>query len=184
MTDQPKPTDIKKLSLSETLTTGSLLIRLILLAVIDSFVVWFILALVPLGNIILAIAVAIIALLVNIIILRSQAAPLRWMIAGLILMAMFAVYPILYTVYVSTTNYGFGHLLTKEQAVQQFENVKYLPEGKGAFTWTAFRSDSGDFALWLQNDQGQGFLALPDQPITSVEPGQQGVGSLDADGNS
>ncbi|MFN2273988.1 MAG: maltose ABC transporter permease MalF [Anaerolineales bacterium] len=182
MADQPQPKGLKKFSESATLSTGSLLMRLVLLAVIDAFVVWFILALVPRGNIILAVAVAIIAAIVNIVVLYSEAAPLRWMIVGLVLMAMFAVYPILYTVYVSTTNYGFGHLLTKEQAIQQFENTKYLPEGKGAFTWTAFRSDDGNFALWLQNVQGQSYLALPDQPITSVEPGLQGVGPLDADG--
>ena len=182
MTHSVNSTGPRKTTLAETMSTGSLLIRLIVLAVVDAFVVWFILALVPRGNIILAVAVAIVTVVVNIVVLRADAGPLRWMIIGLVLMAMFAIYPILYTVYVSTTNYGFGHLLTKEQVIQQFESTKYLPEGKGAYTWTAYVSDNGDFALWLQDNQGQSYLAYPDQPITSVEPGQQGVGELDTEG--
>jgi len=180
--DQTNSTAIKKATISETMSAGSLLIRLILLAVVDAFVVWFIIALVPRGSIILAVAVAIIVVIVNIVVLRADAGPLRWMIVGLVLMAMFAIYPILYTVYVSTTDYGFGHLLTKEQVIQQFETTRYLPEGQGTYTWTAYISDAGDYALWLQDSQGQSYFAFPDKEITSVEPGQQGVGELDADG--
>jgi ABC-type sugar transport system permease subunit len=163
-------------------SVGSALLRMLLLAIIDGFVVWFILALIPRGNLVLAVAVAIITVIVNVVVLHPKAGPLRWMIIGLVLMAMFAVYPILYTVYVSTTNYGVGHLLTKEQAIQQFENTTYLPEGRGQYTWTAFVSPDGEFALWLQDAEGQGYLAFPDQPITSAAPGEQGVGQLDADG--
>lgn len=182
MADTSNPPGSRKTSFAETMSTGSLLIRLMMLAVIDSLVVWLIFGLVPRGSFILAVAVAIIAVIVNIVLLRADAGPLRWMIIGLVLMAMFAVYPILYTVYVSTTNYGFGHLLTKEQVIQQFENTKYLPEGKGAYTWTAYVSNDGNFALWLQDNQGQSYLAFPGRPIASVESGEQGVGELDADG--
>lgn len=182
MTDPIKTTGLRKTSAAETMSTASLLIRLILLAIVDALVVWFILGLVPRGDLILAVAVAIIAVIVNVVVLRADAGPLRWMIVGLVLMAMFAIYPILYTVYVSTTNYGFGHLLTKEQVIQQFEGTKYLPEGKGAYTWTAYVSEGGNFAVWLQDNQGQSYLAFPDQPISSAETGQQGVGELDAEG--
>jgi ABC-type sugar transport system permease subunit len=164
------------------LSTGSLLIRLILLAVFNALAVSFIIGLVQNQSIILAVAVAIIAVIVNVVMLHAAAGPLRWMIVGLVLMTMFAVYPILYTVYVSTTNYGFGHLLTKAQAVEQLESTKYLPEGKGAYTWTAYVNESDDFALWLQDDQGQGYLTFPDKPIASVQPGQEGVGELDGEG--
>ncbi|MEJ2012605.1 MAG: DUF4896 domain-containing protein, partial [Anaerolineales bacterium] len=159
---------------TDSLSVGSMLLRMLLLAIIDGFVVWFILALIPRGNLVLAIAVAVITVIVNVVVLHPKAGPLRWMIIGLVLMAMFAVYPILYTVYVSTTNYGFGHLLTKEQAVQQFEGTMYLPEGRGQYTWTAYISPDGEFALWLRDAEGQGYLAFPDQPITSPALGEQG----------
>jgi len=95
---------------------------------------------------------------------------------------MFSVYPILFTGNVSLTNFGFGHLLTKEQSIEQIENVKYLPEGGGEFTWTAYVGDDGEFALWIQDQDGGGFLALPDKAIVAVSPGEEGVGELDEEG--
>ena len=71
--------------------------------------------------------------------LRKEAYPLRWMVVGLVLMALFTIYPIFFTVWVAFTNYGEGHLITKEQAIDQILNEKYLPETGKAYTWTAFQ---------------------------------------------
>lgn len=167
---------------TRSLTAGTLLARLLLLAAIDSLVIWFVLALIQRQSTILAAAVVVVTVFVNLVMIRKEFYPLRWMIIGLVLMLMFAIYPILYTVYVSTTNYGFGYLLTKEQAVAQLESQRYLPEGSGAYTWTAFRSPEGGYALWLQSEDGQNFLALPDQPVQAGQPGQSGIGPLDEQG--
>jgi ABC-type sugar transport system permease subunit len=88
----------------------------------------------------------------------------------------------LFTANVSLTNYGFGHLVTKEQAIEQIEKVKYLPEGAGEYTWTAYRSEDGQFAVWLQGPDGVALLALPNQELVVANPGEFGVGELDADG--
>lgn len=165
-----------------TTSLSGVIIRLVLLALIDGFAIWFIFNLIADNGLFLAIATAVITLFANVVILRNDAFPIRWMLAGLVLMALFAVYPIIYTVWVSFTNYGFGNLLTKEQAITQIENVKYLPEGAGDYTWTAFVSEDGKFALWLQNSEGQSFLALPDRGITIPIPGEEGVGELDEEG--
>lgn len=182
MAENPKPSDLRRLGSFSTLSTGSLILRLLLLGIIDAFVVWFILELTLRGFNILAIAIAVLAVLFNVVVLYRDAYPLRWMIVGLVLMSLFAIYPILYTGYVSTTNYGFGHLLTKEQAINQFENTKYLPEGSGAYTWTAFRSGDGDFALWLEREDGETYLAYPDQPLIPAGADSEAVGELDAEG--
>jgi ABC-type sugar transport system permease subunit len=97
-------------------------------------------------------------------------------------MLLFAIYPIFFTGYVAFTNYGDGHLLTKEQALTQILSETYLPEEGKAYTWTAYKSDAGTYALWLQDNQGVGYLAMPGEEIRSVEPGQAGVGELDAKG--
>jgi hypothetical protein len=69
-----------------------------------------------------------ILVLVNVVLLRQEAYPVRWMIIGLVLMSLFTIYPIIFTVWVAFTNYGEGHLITKEQAIDQLMNQKYLPE--------------------------------------------------------
>jgi ABC-type sugar transport system permease subunit len=163
-------------------TLSGMVIRLILLALFDGLAVWLTISLLQNDSIVLAVAVGIIALFSSVVVLRNDLFPIRWMLLGLILMAMFSIYPILFTVNVSLTNFGFGHLVTKAQAIEQIEKVKYLPEGAGEYTWTAFRSDDGQFAVWLQGPDGAGLLALPGQELVAASPGEFGVGELDADG--
>lgn len=167
---------------SKTVTVSRILGRLVILFAIDAFAVWLVYGLWINDSVLLAIAAIIVTLFVNIVIWRSELYPIRWMLVGLVLMLLFAVYPILYNIFVSTTNYGFGHLLTKEQAIQQFENIKYLPEEGGAYTWTAYIAESGEFAVWLQKEDGTSFLALPNQELLVVQPGEEGVGEFDAEG--
>ena len=158
------------------------LIRLAIVVAMDTFVVWFVIRLVALGYYPFAAAIVIIALLANVVLLRREAYPIRWMVVGLVLMGLFVIYPIAFTVWVSFTNYGEGHLITKEQAIDQLENQTYLPEEGKAFGWTAFKSPEGAYALWLVDEAGNGYLAKPDEPLAQPQPGELGVGELDADG--
>ena len=163
-------------------TVSSQLIKIILLLVGDAAIGWALSRYITLGYIPLVVAIFVIAVAVNIILLLKKAYPLRWMVIGLVLMALFTIYPILFTVWVSFTNYGEGHLITEEQAIEHILEIKYLPEDSKAYSWTAFKSDAGDYALWLIDADGQAYLAtegvLIDQPI----PGQDGIGELDANG--
>ncbi len=180
--DATAPVPEPKGSSKGSTTLVGIVIRLVILALIDGFTIWFILNLLQDQSVILAAAVGVVTLFTNVVILRNDAFPIRWMLVGLILMAMFSVYPILFTVNISLTNFGFGHLLTKVQSIEQIEKVKYLPEGAGEYTWTAYRSDDGKFAVWLQGPDEIALLALPDQELIIVNPGEMGVGELDADG--
>ena len=182
MATRSQATSLIRAAPSKTSTVSSLVTRLVLLALIDAFASWFILSLWMKDSVILAAAIALLAVFVNVVVLRSDAYPLRWMLVGLVLMSLFAIYPILYNIYVSTTNYGFGRLLTRAQAIERFEGTMYLPEEGGAYTWTAFISDRGAFAVWLQTSDGQGFLAFPGREIMAVQPGEEGVGELDENG--
>ncbi|MBN1310969.1 MAG: ABC transporter permease subunit [Anaerolineae bacterium] len=158
------------------------IVRLVLLIAGDAAVVWFLMRLFSLGYFPLAAAIIIIMLGVNIIFLRQEAYPIRWMVVGLVLMALFTIYPIFFTVWVSFTNYGEGHLITKEQAVDQIERRTYLPETGKAYSWTAYRSPEGDYALWLQDAEGKGYLATPGEPLAQPQSGELGVGELDDQG--
>ena len=167
---------------STTILVLPRLVRLAILIVMDVVVIWFLNQLLSLGYLPLAIAVLVIAIFVNIVLLRQSAYPFRWMIVGLVLMAMFTIYPILFTVWVSFTNYGEGHLVTKEQAIDQILKAKYLPETGRAYSWTAFKSPQGDYALWLLDADGIGYLAVQGEPLTQPQPGEAGIGELDDKG--
>ncbi len=169
----------------ESSTVARLGIRLLIVAIIDALAIWLITSLIQVDGLVFAVAIGLVTLFANIVILRDDGYPIRWMLVGLALMLLFSVYPILYTAFLSTTKFGTGNLLTKEQVIAQLEDPRrhnFLPEGGVAFEWTAFRSESGDFLLWLQQEDGVGLLAKPGEALRSVSPGQEGVGELDAEG--
>ena len=152
------------------------------LLALDGFLAWLLIRLVDLGYYPLAAAFLVIGITVNVIFLHKKAYPLRWMVVGLVLMALFTIYPILFTVWVAFTNYGEGHLITKQQAIDQLLNQKYLPEAGTAYRWTAFKSEAGDYALWLIDPNGEGFLTKPGEALTQPQPGEMGLGPLDGSG--
>ena len=174
--------NILKTRATSSLNVGPLLIRLALLIATDVVAVWLLNRLVSLGYLPLATVFLVITIFVNIVLLRQQAYPIRWMAVGLVLMILFTIYPIFFTVWVSFTNYGEGHLITQEQAVQQILREKYLPEAGKAYTWTAFKSAQGDYVLWLQDADGNGYLARPGEPLTQPQPGEAGISQLDSRG--
>ena len=156
--------------------------RSVLLIAVDAAVGWFFYKLFSLGYYPYAAAVLIIAIGVNIILLLKKAYPLRWMVVGLVLMGLFTIYPIIFTIWVSTTNYGEGHFVSENQAISQILKMKYLPAKGMSYTWTAYKSPQGDYALWLKDSAGNGYLAKPGAPISQPKPGESGVGELDAKG--
>lgn len=158
------------------------LMRLATLIVIDTSAIWFLSKLIALGYYPLVAATSLILIFVNIILLRRKAYPIRWMVIGLVLMALFTIYPIIFTIWVSFTNYGEGHLITQEQAIDQILKEKYLPETGRAYAWTAFKSPEGKYVLWLEDADGNGYLAMPGEPLTQPQPGESGVGEFDDQG--
>jgi ABC-type sugar transport system permease subunit len=174
--------DILSTRTSRSLPVIPRLGQLALLIAADSAVLWFINRLLSYGYYPLAAAIAIILIITNFVLLRKEAYPVRWMVFGLAFMALFTIYPILFTIWVSFTNFGEGHLVTKEQAMDQILSRKYLPETGKSYSWTAFKSPEGDYALWLEDAEGSTYLALPGEPLTQPSPGEMGLGELDEGG--
>ncbi len=145
----------------QSATLLNVVLRLVLLLAIDAFAIWFAVRAIGEGFTSLGVVVAIIAAGINYVVLVRDMYPLRWMLLGLVMMAMFAIWPILLTIFVAFTNYGDGHLLTKPQSIEQISKERYLPEGGTSYSWTGYINDDGEYALWLQNAAGESFLAYP-----------------------
>jgi ABC-type sugar transport system permease subunit len=167
---------------SSTDSILGLVLRIVVTVVFDLAVIWFVANLINNEDYVLATVLSIVAVLISVILLRNKAYPLRWMSIGIFFMCMFSIYPILFTIFVAFTNFGDGHLLDKEQAIAQIEKERYLPEGGTTFSWTAFRNEAGDYALWLKNSEGVGFLAVPNEPLQQLGPGEGPIGEVDDNG--
>ncbi len=162
-------------------TTSGMILRLLLLAVFDIGAVWLIVNLLldelwPLG-----VMLTLITIFINVVLLREGMYPLRWMVIGLSLLTLISIYPILNTVWIAFTNYGDGHLLTKQQSLEQLDRVNYLPEAGISYTWTAFQNAENEFALWLQDANGNTYVAFANEPLAEVANPDE-YGELDDDG--
>lgn len=161
-------------------SVSNLVFRLFGLAVIDAFGIWLIYQLFRDGVYPFAIILALVTLMINVIFLYEPLYPLRWMAPGLALMILMALYPVLFTVYTAFTNYSDGHILTKQQAIQRLEQDVFLPEGGRTFSWVGYASDEGAYLLWLTNEEGENFVARPDEPLVPAEEAE--LGELDEEG--
>ncbi len=133
----------------------------------------------------LAIAIFLITLFVNVVNVREDLYPIRWMSPAIALMLLMVVYPIIYTVYVSTTNYGDGHLLTKTQAINYYlyqPQFRYLPETGVRYQWWPYQNEAGQYALWLTDPDGNAFFAEIGEELIPVTAGESGEGPFDDDG--
>lgn len=147
------------------------------LIILDAFAITLVYAFASDGVWELAITVGLITLGVNIINLRGDLYPLRWIAPALALMTLLVVFPIVYTVYVSFTNYGDGNLLTKTQVLKLLAQQTFLPDGGEVYGWNLYQNDTGDFALWLTDesaDDSYFFATLENfEPVESVAPGAE-----------
>jgi len=159
-----------------------MLLRILFIVIFDAASAWFLYNAYNLGFIQLVVVLALIVVMFNVIFLLPRAYPYRWMALGLGFLILFTIYPMIFTIYVAFTNYGDGHLLTKEQALVEIQKATYLAETGKSYQWTAYRSESGDYALWLVDVDGQTYLAKPGEPIVAAAPGDSGIGEADSKG--
>ena len=161
-----------------TTVTGSLL-RILGLIIFDAFALFFIYLLLSDGYWPLAGIIGFITLLMNYIFLAPNAYPMRWMSPGLAFMLLISVYPILFTIYISFTNFGASNLLPKVQAIEVLGQRTFLPETGATLRYTVFQNEeTGEYALWLIGADAS-FFATTTEEFTAEEIG---AGALDADG--
>lgn len=171
-----------KKSLSPEEAPLSKMLRVIFIVLFDAGAIWFVLEAMSKGFDQLVIVIGIITVMLNLIFLIPKAYPFRWMAIGLSFLILFTIYPMIFTIYVAFTNYGDGHLLTKEQALPLILKATYLPETGKSYSWTAFKSPSNEYILWLINPDGETFVAKPNAAIVPAKPGDPGIGEADSKG--
>jgi arabinogalactan oligomer/maltooligosaccharide transport system permease protein len=173
---------LRPLAANGSRTVSQVVLRYVILAIVDAFALAILYALIDDQVWPLAIMLVVVTVFANVVNIRENLYPFRWMSPGLVLMALFVLYPLIFTVYTAFTNYSTGHLLTKAQTIELIEKRRYLPEGAGGYKFALYRSESGEFALWLTGEDGSTKLALPGQPIEEARPGEGIVGAPGEDG--
>ena len=118
------------------------------------------------------------ALIVNIVFILPGGYPFRYLLPATIFMFLLVVYPIVYTVYISLTNYGTGNILSKEQVVAQFEDKYVLDRDEESFTFQAYQSAQDELAFLFSRSDGELLLGYKGS-IESVSEGDPRLRFLD-----
>ncbi|MCK6579470.1 MAG: ABC transporter permease subunit [Anaerolineae bacterium] len=163
---------------SLVIPTRVYLLHLAVFGVFLAGALWLITSLFAAGLVPLGSALSGIVVFLALIFLRRKFTPLRWLAIGIALALLFTLYPLLYTLFLSVTNMGSGHLMAKQQALARYESELYLPAEGETYRWAAYQAGEGAYALWLIGEDGTGRLAVPGAALQAVE----GVGALDSDG--
>jgi len=167
------------------LGVGNLLTSLIIL-VVDIALGFFAFKLFSLGYIPLGICFVLIIIMISVAFLIPKAHMFKWMAIGLSAWLLFSIFPIVYTIYNAFTNYGDGHLISQQQAIEQIQAQTYLPETGKAYQWIAYRSANNEYLLWLKDTEGNTKLVtqvdVPGDAEIPLVTGENGIGELDADG--
>ena len=91
--------------------------------------------------------------------------PAKYLLPGTLFLLVFAVYPIFYLVYISTTNYGTGNNLNKETAIERIE-ANSISAGAESIRYDlqilAEGNPGGELVFLLTNPDGERFIGTAD----------------------
>ena len=102
---------------STTLSRYAYIANVALVGICLIAALWLISVLLADGLYPLASALSAITVFLALIYLRRHFTPFRWLGIGIALAMLFTLYPLLFTLYLSVTNMGSGHLMSKPQAL-------------------------------------------------------------------
>lgn len=119
----------------------------------------------------LLVAIISVGLLVNWAYLSPRARALRWLTPGLVFLGLFVIWPIIYTVYVSFTNWSTGNSLSKTQVIDNLEDqVIITGDGGVSLELFVYRGPADDLAFLVRDTQGETYFGEPrdrDEPAGS-----------------
>jgi arabinogalactan oligomer / maltooligosaccharide transport system permease protein len=96
--------------------------------------------------------------------------PAKYLFPGTLLLLIFQLYPVGYTVATSFTNYGTGNVLTKPQAIERIVSSSVTSdEDAPRYAMAVLQNPKGEIRLLLQNDDGDRFVATKES-LTPLDP--------------
>lgn len=108
---------------------------------------------------------------------RSNAG--KWLAPGLVFVSIFVVWPVIYTGYVSVTNWATGNVLSQAQVVENLENEIIRVEGEGTILELGIYDGPEGLAFLARQADGTAYFGLArqntDEPIEDALIDTSGV---------
>ncbi len=148
---------------------GPLLLKIVMLGILDAAVVFLLMTLLTRGSYAIFGVVLVGALAVNWVYLSKRAMPAKYITPGLVFLAVFQVFTILYTFYIAFTNYSTGHVLTKDQAIEALlsQSQSRVPDSPQYPVTVVQQGDQ--LAFLVTEPDGTAMLGSAEQPLEQVD---------------
>ncbi|TDN91912.1 ABC transporter permease subunit [Microbacterium sp. BK668] len=159
------------------LTSGgivALVVKVVLLGIIDALAVFGLYVLIGKGDWVAAAVLLAVVALVNYIYLRPGILPGKYLTPGLFFLAIFQVFVIFYTGYISFTNYGDQHNSTKEDAVSQIirTSQERVPDSP-AYAVEIYRQ-ADQYGMFVSEPGGDTAFGTNEQPLEEASGAPDG----------
>jgi len=164
-------------------------LKLVGLAVLDALAVYAFIVFIGNGDWPIAIGLLVLVGLINWVYLWPGTSALRWVTPGLTFMLIFLVVPIIFTAFISLTNWSTGNALTKGQAIEVLEKLPYIdPEAEEVvFDLFVFQDENDEILLYMVGEDGE--VIAGTSRLRTDDPEEDGTVDLaelevvDADGD-
>jgi arabinogalactan oligomer/maltooligosaccharide transport system permease protein len=141
------------------------LVKIVCLGVIDAMALYAIFVLIAQDNVLVAAIVALGVVAINVVYLVPGLLPAKYLTPGLVFLFVFQIFVVLYCVYIAFTNYGSGHVSTKDDAVNALliQNQQRV-EDSPAFPLTVVEQ-AGQFSFLVTTPDGEAAIGGEERPL-------------------
>ncbi len=147
------------------------LVKIVCLGIIDAMGIYAILVLIGSGFLVpLLIAAAI--LLINVIYLKPGLLPAKYLTPGLVFLFVFQIFVVLFCIYIAFTNYGSGHVSTKDDAVNALliQNQQRVDDSP---TYPlSIVEQNGSYFFLVTDPDGDALVGGADRPLEPADDAQ------------
>lgn len=150
-------------------TAGSLIIKIALVGAVDALLIWALIQSLS-AEWWLAVGFFAFALVAVNLAYFTKGLPLKYLLPGLLFLIVYQLYTMLYTGYASFTNFGTGHLGTKDSAITAIQQANIFPvEGSQIYPVVPVERGGTVSMLITNPTTGEVTLGTPDG-VTAVDP--------------
>lgn len=157
----------------------ALLVKVVLLGIIDAVAVVAVTVLIGKGQWLPLGIFALLVVLVNVIYLRPGLLPGKYLSPGLVFLAVFQVFVIVYTGYIAFTNAGDAHNSTKDDAITQIVSTSQTRVPDSPAYRVQVLSNGDELGLLTTEADGSLAFGTTEQPFTEVAAAPSGWEALD-----
>ncbi|MFG3338636.1 ABC transporter permease subunit [Glycomyces sp. NPDC048151] len=150
-------------------TAAGLIIKIAVLAVVAALAVWAALPLIAAEAWWGLALEALVAAVLFYVYLQKRAIQLKYLIPGTLLLLAFQILPVVMTVGTSFTNYGDGHRVDKEQAIEAIVAAGVQPTGGATYLFSVGESSTGELTLLLTDQEDGSTWAGTEEGLTELD---------------